>query len=280
MRIFGAVLGAGLLLISLAPAAAQDIAMSFRVFTGGLHALDAHYQAAIGAERYRVTAQTHTMGLLDDFFKWRSTTVTRGRLEDGGFKPLAFNYVGENRMGRRQIDVDFAAPKAPMATVVGSGKYEDDSKGPRALLGLPIDLMTALTIGLLDKTDGDNLCAPAMDVFTGTRRSNVYFEYLGPEYLKRTAYGAYEGETIKCRMHYDRLIAFVDDYEKAQQEQREENREEKPKASVLVWIARHDKMGINVPVLIQAESHYGTALVHLAKFQLDDQIKLVAKDPD
>ncbi len=255
-------------------AKAQEIVLKFRVYTAGVHAVDAEYRASIDATSYEASATTKTQGLLDAMFEWRSSTKSAGKISDGMLLPNLFLHTGSNRLGTRDVKVEYAASGPYVATIKGSGKYQDDSKGPLELFGLPVDVMTALTRGLLHQAAGDNLCAPDMDVFTGKRRNTIRFEYLGPDKLKQNPYAAFSGEAVKCRLHYDRQIAFVEDWEKAQKKTANAKKPEKPKVLVHVWFSPKDRMGINVPVRIETDSRFGIAIVHLMEFTLDNQIKL------
>jgi len=264
-----------------ASAEAEEIALRFSVYTAGMHALDGQYQATISETGYHASATTKTMGMLDTLFEWRSTTTVAGLVEAGQLIPKTFDHQGQNRMGGRSIKVDFKADGPRVASIQGSGKYEDDSKGPAELYGLPIDVMTALTQGLLHKDVGGNLCAPNMDVFTGKRRNTIRFEYIGPEKLKPSPYTSFVGEAIKCQMHYDRQIAFVEDWEKSQRKKAKQDKsKEKEKVTVFVWLSPIDKMGANIPVRIESNSRYGLSIVHLQEFRHGDEIKIARKAVD
>ena len=141
-----------------------------------------------------------------------------------------------------------------------------------------IDVMTALTQGLLYKEAGGNLCAPDMDVFTGKRRNTIRFEYIGPENLKSSPYSSFVGEAIKCQMHYDRQIAFVEDWEKSQRKKAKTDKpKEKRNVSVFVWLSPIENMGANIPVRIESNSRYGLSIIHLQEFRHGDEIKIARK---
>ncbi len=255
----------------------RDIQLSFRVFAGGVHALDATYRAHLGADKFSLIAWSRTAGVLDSLFKWRSKTRASGRVIEGALVPREFRHQGESRQGRREVSLHYAVGRPVMATIKGTGKYDDDSKGPLALAGSPSDVLTALTRVLLNPAASKNPCGQPFEVFTGKRRNGLRFKYLGTDRLKRSRYAAFSGPAVKCRMLYDRRVAFVEDLDKPRDEKREaEKQKNAPK--VIFWLAPRGQHSIAVPVRIETKSRYGTAIVHLTELRVDNELKLASKE--
>ncbi len=251
-------------------AEARDISMRFDIYAGGVHAASGVYWATVERDKYRVEARTQTLGMLDKMFQWRSQTKASGRIVDGELTPQSAYHMGQNRRGKREIDIAFRPGQSTLATIKGTGKYDDDAKGPLPLAGAPLDALTGLTKAILAPRSAANPCGPEMDVFTGRRRNVVSFKALGPDLLKPTQYAAYNGPATKCQMFYERKVAFQEDLGKPQGEK-------KPRPDVYVWFAPSKAQDVAIPVRIETHSRYGHAVVHLMSLKVDDDIKLAHK---
>jgi hypothetical protein len=112
-------LSALLLALSLGPARAEapaGLALAYRVYAGGFHALSFRTEVSLGPESYAARLAVRSDGLLDALLRFSLEAEVAGRALAGGLAPTRFRSANRWReSGERLVEISYAPDGLPEA---------------------------------------------------------------------------------------------------------------------------------------------------------------------
>ena len=245
------------------PAAAAEpplaLDLGVEMYAAGVHALSLDLTAEIEGRRYRVEGRAQTRGMMDFLVRWRSQSVSEGRIAgDGELRPEVHRVKGEMRWSSRETTLRYDEQgRVAEVKVVPPPDRERRKSVPEALSTDTLDTLSAALVALR-APDPESACRQTAPVFDGRRRYDVRFHAIGEENLKPSSYAMYAGPALKCEVEIIRIRGFQEDGEPE-----EDPRERK----TWVWFARLPEAPVALPVRLEIESEYGYGVAHLTRAQ-------------
>ena len=247
--------------------------LSYSVFAGGLHALEADLDINLSEEgQYHLELYAETHGILAKLAPWHGTFETHGRLNKKmrQAKP-ALHQSSTTWRDELEIKKYKYNEDGSFAAYLVQDEHDDGTK-PRpidmALASETTDILTATLKAMYQVTDSGE-CGGTSEVFDGKRRFEVTFKKQEEVYLERTKYNLYQGQACKCTVE---VIPKGGKWHKkprgwfAIQEQGRE------KGSMpTIWLAEIEPGEPAVPVKIRAKTSFGTFFLHLIHYKSTDQ---------
>lgn len=242
--------------VSAAPAAAEDtdpVVMTYEVYFGGLHVLSAKAELDRTDQRYRLSAEGQTQGILDFFFSWRGHTESLGAFAADGPVPLRHRnhgYRGE-RVRKVALAYDGTGDVAAVLVEPPPDLEEVNALPEDAEIGTidPLSVIAGLSEAM---TQGD-ACSGDFAVFDGRRRYDLSVTDRGTEHFDANAYSIFQGEARACEIEYTLLGG----------DRKEKSKYVKTARDRIVYVGRPLAEAPAIPVRAKFETDFGTVMAHL-----------------
>ncbi|MFA5121577.1 DUF3108 domain-containing protein [Zavarzinia sp.] len=231
-----------------------QVALTYRVFLGGVPVVEVDTRTIVDAQRYRMDSLTRTIGLWEGMFKARMQSRVDGVLAGSKVEPLLYQIRYDGRVGkRRSIDVTFGDNGPTMVHTVPDNA-EDGRKPvePEFLVGA-IDPASAAIMATSASSDGE-LCHGGYKIFDGRRRYDVAFDNQGADTLDGHG-DFYSGEALHCQVQYRRVKGFDPDWERSEAK--------KFPNTIDVWFVRLPGLPRAVPVKVAVNTEFGVVVAQM-----------------
>lgn len=248
---------------------AADWKLTYRVYVGGLHVLDATGFLGLDGDSYRVGLQAATDGFLGRLASWKTDIVTTGTIaEDGAPRPALYRTVGAWRDEPRNTTLDYDADGTPRLTLAEPPPEEDREPVPDKLKPGTVDPMTAMLTAVQAVAAGRG-CDAMAKVYDGRQRYDLTFVPKGAEKIAATDLSVFSGEAQVCGFDYKQLAGAWkgDDRRSRRDEEERRRRDDRDGKDLLMWMASAAPGAPPVPVRAQGSSPLGTVVVHLAEIE-------------
>lgn len=254
----------GLLLSWAAPVQAADKTLTYDLYAGGIHALDATVELTEGAGRYDLSLSAATAKAFKFIAPWSGTFASAGWLAGKKRQPETHEVVSHLSKKTKTKDIVY---KRSGGLVSYKATQDGKDKTPEKIeadLTPPeiVDVLTA-TLKALDRVNETGSCAGESLIFDGDRSFRLVFTGQGSETVPVSAYNVYQGDAIACSFE---MKAEKGKWKKKQRgwlmlQEQSRKLNDKP----TVWFAKvpGDAAGGYVPVKLQIKTNYGVLLLHL-----------------
>lgn len=242
--------------------ASQTAMMSYAVYAGGIHAVDAQLKLKVGKTGYDTTLSAGTQGFLKSLANWSGAFSTKGKVTHGEAFPLAhvsistwkdktetktFKYDGSGRFVSYRVDEDKKDTTPKDIDKKLAAKTKD-------VLSATLDMMMALPSR--KACDGDAL------VFDGDRTYRLVFADTKIETLEASDYNVFQGETISCSVEVKPEKGKWRKKPRGWLSIQEQGRQKG--ALPKIWFGKLAGFpNTYVPVKIRVKTDYGTLFMHL-----------------
>lgn len=243
--------------------------LTYRIYVGGVHMLDATAHIGLGRDRYRVGLQAATDGFLGRVADWRTDIVATGSIAaDGALRPALYRSVGAWRGEPRNTTLEYDADGTPRLTVAEPPPEEDREPVPDGMRPGTVDPMTAMVAAVQAVAAGRG-CDATVPVYDGRQRYDLTFVPKGTETLAATDLSAFAGEAQLCGFEYKQLSGAWkgEDRRHSRDDGERRGRDERDGRDIAVWMATAAPGAPPVPVRAQGGSFLGTIMVHLARIE-------------
>lgn len=250
------------------PRLANDqLALSYDVYAGGMHALEADMDLSLGEDAYAVGLQARTEGMIGSLFPWKGEYVTIGTMEKGHLYPRSHESrsIWKQKIKTVSMVYDGQGDLVQSRTVKdGRETVERDINGN--MKNGTADMLTAV-LHLFQAGAVNNDCEGRAAVFDGKRRFNIVFKSEGRETLPSSKYSSFSGEALRCVVEVEPVAGFKGkDMKKGWMAVQEHTKtRNKPPT---IWLASPAGGAPAVPVRMEIASAYGSVVAHLTQTQI------------
>lgn len=226
---------------------AKDYRFAFEAYFGGLLIAEADGKLAWADERYTMAFKAASAGMLDWVMKIDQTASSEGRLRD---RPEAEHHRSDSDDGKKRIWVELAfTPETVEIVDAKPHPKTEETRSPippEQLKGAVDPLTAVLALGLT--ASAQDKCEGKVAVFDGRRRYDTVLSDVGREDYKGPA-GV--RETLKCDFRFVRRGGY-------------KAKDKRWKGITgTAWLQRVGDGLPYLPVRVQVETNYGTALIHM-----------------
>lgn len=232
----------------------RQLSLQYKVYLGGMNALNLRYDAALAEGRYEMGLHLATEGLAGWMFDWKMTVASHGLVRGGEVVPVravsASSWQGKSRANRLSYHPDgtvTAAQEPP--------RGDEREPVPAALRRGTRDLAGALFSALLAVGETGR-CDHHEKVFDGRRRYDLSLEQRGTERLRSSAYSPYAGPALVCRLR----VQMIAGHRKGE----DSGKRLGAARWATVWLARVFEDAPPVPVRLDYELTLGSLTAHLS----------------
>ena len=248
------------------PAPRTTTVLSYDVYAGGIHALDAGLAIRKTSGRYDVALTAETQGLLKSMANWSGKFTTGGVVKSGQLYPQkhrsestwkdstetkTFTYDGKGHFVSYKVSEE-GQDKTPKDIDAGlaKGAVDNLSATMRVMLALP----------------RTGTCAGSSLVFDGDRSYRLTFADPHKEDLKKSDYNIYEGPSVSCTVEVTPEKGKWRKKPRGWLSIQEQGRQKG--ALPKVWFGTvAGQPDYAVPVKIRIKTDYGTLFLHLTGVQ-------------
>jgi hypothetical protein len=253
-------------LLSVGSAQARDTGnytLTYDVYAGGIHALDAHLVIGQSAGKYEVELTSETHGFLGTLAPWSGTFSSKGwAVKDAKFQPGTYisESVWRGEAERKTYAYDKSG-KFISYKVSEDGKDKTPKDLDKTLAKDTTDLLAATMNVMANLAQGEK-CEGKSRIFDGDRNFDLVFHPDGEENLKKSRYNIYEGPTRICTVEVKPKDGKWRKKPRGWLSIQEQGR--KKGGLPTVWMAPLVKgSSLYVPVKIRVKTDYGTLFMHL-----------------
>lgn len=248
--------------------------LSYEVFTFGGLVLSLDANIDVDQTSFRARTRSQTRGFIDLIIPFTSEVETLGLVKTSGqilnLHPERHDAHTVGRFAaKRSVIMTWDDKRMPQAEVKPPANDDDrDPVPPEKTLGTIDPLSAAIGRALL--APRAEPCAGTDQIFDGRRRYNLHYMPLGAERLEPFKLAAYAGDTVKCRIKFERIAGYMKQYE-------ERNRKA-DEAENILWLARDDASRFWFPVRLQSEGFFGPVNGYLVRAVVNGQTRMERRE--
>ncbi|AWB07482.1 DUF3108 domain-containing protein (plasmid) [Azospirillum humicireducens] len=259
-----ALLAAGLSLhlvpLAASTAMAEPLKATYRVFVGGVTALDVDATLEVTGDRYRIAVSAVTGGTIGRLFTWKTDSQSDGRRQGEGLKPASHRQSSQFRGEPRTVTLTYGPQGDVSAAVTPPPETDDREPVPPALQRGTLDPLSAV-LDLLFAVGASQHCDRSLPVFDGRRRYDMVFTEVGRRIVDPSRYSVFSGVAQQCRVTYKPVAGYGKSGPTGRFWQRSGPADRPP---VDLWLAPVAAGYPPLPVRLETDSDFGSVVVHLA----------------
>lgn len=237
---------------------ARTADLTYDVYLGGLRIFTFDVNMALQPDRYRVTAEGGTRGVVGFLYPWEMKLAAEGEDEDGRVAPLRYIAETDWQNSPRTLNLRFAEngrydlqqnpPPEPDPDIEG-GLPETLPEGTVDPLSLAVAASRALA--------QNGRCDQTVPVFDGRRRFDLTMKHVDETTLAPNTYSIYQGAATRCSFSMQRISGFRKSWKSSRQWNAGSS------APPTIWVAAIRQDLPPVPVRYEGQIALGTIVVHL-----------------
>ena len=244
-----------------APARIADL--TYDVYLGGLHIFTLDIGMILQPDRYRVTAEGGTQGMVGWLYKWDIKLAAEGVDDDGRIEPR--NYVAESdwQHNRRVVHLGFAAEGRYGLQQDPPPEPDPDIEGelPQTLPEGTVDPLS-FALAASRALEQSGRCDQTVPLFDGQRRYDLIMEHGGEAILPPSDYSIYQGLAVRCTFSIKRISGFRKSWRSGRQGDADSS------APPTIWVAPIRKDLPPVPVRYDGAIALGHIVIHLTRAEV------------
>ncbi len=240
-------------------AAAEPVKASYRVFVGGITALDIDATLEMTGDRYRIAVTAVTGGTIGRLLTWRTASETDGSRRGTDLKPVSHRQTSQLRGEPRNVTLTYD-PQGDVSASVSPPAADDGREPvPPALQRGTLDPLSAV-LDLLIGLGASEGCDRSLPVFDGRRRYDMVFSEVGRRIVDPSRYSTFSGIALQCRVTYKPVAGYARSSSGGRFWQRTDPADRPP---VNIWLAPVAAGAPPLPVRLETDSDFGGVVVHL-----------------
>lgn len=251
-----------------APAPKHRQIMTYDVYAGGFHVVEANLEVDLGKpKRYRLELDAKTRGFLRTLAPWDGTFETTGWYDSRRETPHP-EIHRSSAVWRDELE----AKEYKYRKDGGFQEYrvtdeysKNEKRGvEKELTDKTTDVLSA-TLAVMEKISDGQKCEGTSEVFDGDRRYRMIFRDQGQVNLTATRYNLYEGPATQCVVEVQPVAGKWHKKPRGWMSIQEQGRQHGSLPTV--WLAKMSEGEPAVPVKIRVKTDYGTLFMHLTGYQ-------------
>ncbi len=236
--------------------------LTYHVYAGGIHAVDATLNLQEQKGRYKMVSDSATRGFLAVLVPWTGTFLTEGKVTGAHHIPSKHQSIsGWRDETETKTYLYDAKGQFKRLTVIEKGKDKTPKDVDWGMAKNTTDLLSA-TLDMMAQTTKTGDCALEKRIFDGDRTFDIRFRTLGTETLTASRYNPYAGKAVKCEVEViprdGRWHAKPRGWLSIQEQGRKKGQ------LPVVWLGRLPGHDLLMPVKLRITSDHGTLFMHLA----------------
>lgn len=263
-----------LLTLTLGPtgqARAETQIMTYDVYAGGIHAMDAKLTLNLTPSSYDIKLDAETAGFLKSLADWSGNYWSNGVMTKTGQaapKQHRSSSTWKNETEDKNYRYDgkgkFVSFKVTSEDSKGKVTDKTPEKIDPELTSGSTDLLSA-TLKLLLALPKDKTCSGKEKIFDGDRSYFMIFKATQHDRLTKSRYNIFDGEAVTCE------VEVKPDQGKWRKKPRgwlsiqEQGRQKG--ALPTIWLGQMGADKTYIPVKIRVKTDYGTLFMHLTSYK-------------
>jgi hypothetical protein len=259
---------AGAIGFSSAPARAAEVAsarfvdLTYDVYLGGLHIFTFDVDMALQPDRYRVTAEGGTQGMVGWLYGWQVKAAAEGLDRNGRIEPQRYLVDSNWQSNQRTVDLGFGEGGRYALQRTPPPEPDPDIEGelPDSLPEGTVDPLS-LAVAASRALQQNGRCDQTVPVFDGQRRYDLTLTHVDEATLPPSEYSIYHGPAVRCSFSMKRISGFRKSWRT--------NRQAAANASPpTIWMAPIREDLPPLPVRYDGAIALGNIVIHLTKAQV------------
>jgi hypothetical protein len=231
--------------------------LTYEVYVGGLHIFSFAVEMTLQPDRYRLTAQGATEGMVGWVYTFDLNLVAEGLDRDGRIAPSRYVAATQWQNRQRKTVLDFGKGGRYALQQDPPPEPDPDIEGelPESLPEGTVDPLS-LAVAASRALEQTGRCDQTLPVFDGQRRFDVTVKQLGETTLPANRYSIYQGPAVRCGIGVERISGFRKSF-------RAKRNQEARSTPPVIWMASIRPDLPPVPVRYEGEIALGKIVIHL-----------------
>lgn len=241
------------------------INLAYEFYAAGFRLATMQATARFSDDSYSISSSGKSSGLAETIARARFESEATGSLGNRGPRPHRFRNFSDTRFGVRSLEMIRDGNGTFDVTAEPELEPQQAAALRSGLADGTLDPLTAVLYSALRPAAA--VCTEKLRVFDGRRVFNLDFKRTGSELLSPGNEGMFEGDTVKCELKYVPLAGQSREWKLEQARN--------PSPPLELWMAPFRRNGsdadVMIPVRMQLESDWGTAVIHLVSVEAAGQ---------
>jgi hypothetical protein len=242
---------------------ARTIDLTYDVYLGGLHIFTFDVDMTLQPDRYRLTAEGGTRGMIAWLYKWDTKLAAEGLDRNGRIEPRRYVAETDWQSNSRTVHLGFAEEGRYEVQQNPPPEPDPDIEGglpetlPEGIVD-PLSFAVAATRAL----EENGHCDQTVPVFDGRRRFDLVVKHVDETMLPPSSYSFYQGPAVRCSFSMKRISGFRKSWRSGRQWDAESS------APPTIWLAPIRQDLPPVPVRYEGAIRLGNIVIHLTNAEV------------
>lgn len=241
--------------------ATSSVQLVWQVYLGGFNLGNIGLKSSFTGNSYSAVSRLKTAGVVNSFYEAVIDATSVGTVAGTGLQPQKYDSNTENEKQSQKVGLIYSASGIQLFSdpPYNTARFPVTEEQKRGTL----DPLSGLVLALSGVShSATKPCGETVRVFDGRRRYDIELTFEGNDKVKTD--GGYKGPAVRCTVVYKQLAGFKPNLNKG-----------KAIPPITAWFAPMESTSggpvkkFMVPIKIQTETPYGTALAHGRKVTID-----------
>ena len=239
--------------------AARTLDLTYDVYLGGLHIFTLDVAMTLRPDRYRVSAEGQTEGMVGWLYAWDVKLAAEGLERNDRIEPLRYVTDSAWQGTRRTVDLGFVEDGRYALERTPPPEPDPDIEGglPETLPEGTVDPLS-LAVAASRALAETGRCDQTVPVFDGQRRYDLTLRHVDEATLPSSGYSIYHGRAVRCSVSMNRISGFRKSWKSKRQW-------DAPSSAPTIWVAPIRPDLPPVPVRYDGAIALGNIVIHLTK---------------
>jgi hypothetical protein len=239
--------------------AARTLDLTYDVYLGGLHIFTLDVAMTLRPDRYRVSAEGQTEGMVGWLYAWDVKLAAEGLERNDRIEPLRYVTNSAWQGTRRTVDLGFAEGGRYALERTPPPEPDPDIEGglPETLPEGTVDPLS-LAVAASRTLAETGRCNQTVPVFDGQRRYDLTLRHVDEATLPPSDYSIYQGRAVRCTVSMKRISGFRKSWKSKRQW-------DAPSSAPTIWVAAIRPDLPPVPVRYDGAIALGNIVIHLTR---------------
>ena len=250
----------------------RTLDLTYDFYLGGLHIFTFDVDMALQPDRYRVSAEGATQGMIGWLYEWQTRLAAEGLDRNGRIEPQRYDVKSNWQGNPRTVQLGFAEGGRYELQRTPPPEPDPDIEGalPESLPEGIVDPLS-LAVAASRALQQTGRCDQTLPVFDGQRRYDLTLKHIDEATLPPSEYSVYQGPAVRCSFSMKRISGF----RKSWQSKRQPDDRSSPPT---IWLAPIREDLPPLPVRYDGAIALGNIVIHLTKAQVRSESDEAAAD--